>query len=166
MTIILLWIVSAIAAVGGTVLTALPSRTWHQRGIAVCAFLLIVFAAFTLAPSMLSRPKPVDLEWSMRNVSTAQVIGSLPVEGTAIYLLLRLPEIAEPRYYMLPWSMKTAQQLQDAIRNAKPGEHVMMGMPFQPSLDSGEPKFYALPQPMLPPKAGESPPVALPGGGA
>jgi hypothetical protein len=27
-----------------------------------------------------------------------------------------------------------------------------MRLPFEPSLDDGEPKFYALPQPALPPK--------------
>ena len=36
-----------------------------------------------------------------------------------------------------------------------------MGLPSELSLDREEPKFYALPQPKLPDKPGERPPVIV-----
>ena len=36
-----------------------------------------------------------------------------------------------------------------------------MGLPFEGGLDPEEPKFYALPQPKLPDKPGERPPVTV-----
>ena len=47
----------------------------------------------------------------------------------------------------------TAEQLQRAMREAaQHGRGVQMRLPFEPSLDDREPKFYARPQQALPPK--------------
>jgi len=49
--------------------------------------------------------------------------------------------------------MALAQQLQNAMREAEEnGTGLRMRLPFENSLDMREPKFYALPQPALPPK--------------
>ena len=62
----------------------------------------------------------------------------------------------EPRAYQLPWSKAEAQQLQKALREAEAGgSGVRMRMPFEPSLDPREPRFYAAPQPAMPPKDAE-----------
>ena len=54
---------------------------------------------------------------------------------------------------MLPWSRETAERLQEAQRSAEQeGGQLRMRMPFEPSLDELEPRFYALPQQALPPK--------------
>jgi hypothetical protein len=54
---------------------------------------------------------------------------------------------------ILPWSRDLAEQLQTARREAEQNDtQVQMRLPFEPSLDDGEPKFDAMPQPALPPK--------------
>ena len=52
-----------------------------------------------------------------------------------------------------------AEELQQALRDAgQQGGGVRMRLPFEPSLDDLEPKFYARPQPALPPKDLTQPP--------
>jgi hypothetical protein len=55
-----------------------------------------------------------------------------------------------------------AEQLQAALRDAEERRSdVQMRLPFEPSLDDREPKFYALPQPTLPSKDLDQPPVQV-----
>ena len=81
-------------------------------------------------------------------------------ENNGIYLWLQLPGSDEPRYYKLPWNEKAAKSLQAAVaeNESRHGSGVGMAMPFEFSLDREDPKFYALPQPKLPDKPGETPP--------
>jgi hypothetical protein len=102
---------------------------------------------------LLSKPKPVDLEWWLREVAEAEVLASRPVEGEGIYLWLQLPDVAEPRAYVLPWDRASAEQLQEATPEAdQEGGGVQMRLPFEPSLDEREARFYARPQPAPPAK--------------
>lgn len=74
-------------------------------------------------------------------------------EGEGIYLWLQLSDAPEPRAYLLPWSRDLAEQLQAARREAEQNDtQLQMRLPFEPSLDDREAKFYAMPQPALPPK--------------
>jgi hypothetical protein len=74
-------------------------------------------------------------------------------EGERIYVWLQLDGTAEPRAYALPWDREQARELQEALRSAEnDGTGVRMRLPFEPSVDPERPKFYALPQPPLPPK--------------
>ena len=108
------------------------------------------YAAFG---TLLSRPKPVSLEWVRASATEAVVLGATSREGEGIYLWLVLPDVAEPRSYVLPWSRPLAEQLQEAKREAeKRGTGLAMKMPFENSLDDREPKFYPMPQPAMPPK--------------
>ncbi|MEZ5863469.1 MAG: hypothetical protein R3D25_05125 [Geminicoccaceae bacterium] len=118
--------------------------------ITTALFLPLAYAA-TL--TLLSKPKPVHLEWWLARADEATVLGSSMREGDGIYLWLQMAELAEPRAYVLPWSRELAQELQEALREAEEnGSAVQMRLPFEPSLDNRDPKFYALPQPALPPK--------------
>jgi hypothetical protein len=102
---------------------------------------------------LLSLPKPVALEWWLTNAPSATVLGSTVRENEAIYVWLQLEQVAEPRAYALPWNRDLAEQLQTAQREANESQsQVRMRLPFEPTLDDREPKFYALPQPPLPPK--------------
>ena len=79
-----------------------------------------------------------------------------------IYLWLQLPDVPEPRAYVLPWNRDLAEQLQTALREAEENRSgVQMRLPFEPSLDDRQPKFYALPQPALPPKDLNDPPAQV-----
>jgi len=102
---------------------------------------------------LLGRSKPVALEWWLNQSPEAIVQGSMMLEGEGIHLWLLLDGRAEPRGFVLPWDQATAQALQDALEEAERNDTgVRMRLPFEPSWDSREPQFYALPQPALPAK--------------
>jgi hypothetical protein len=83
----------------------------------------------------------------------------LSARRPAFSVWLQLPEIAEPRAYVLPWDRASAEQFRNAMREAEQnGRGVQMRLPFEPSLDDREPMFYAQPQPALPPKDVVQPP--------
>jgi hypothetical protein len=108
------------------------------------AFLPLSYVAFS---ELLSKPKPVSLEWANRNAKEATVLASQMQEDVAIYVWLAYPEAAEPRAYVLPWNRQAAQQLQGANRQAeKTKSKVRMRRPFRVSMDSREELFYAAPQ--------------------
>lgn len=146
----------AIAAILATALCMMsiwaPRRLPIKLGALVtsCLFLPVAYAALS---DLLSKPKPVGLEWWHAQAEEATVLGSTMREGEGIYLWLQMANISEPRSYVLPWSREMAQQLQDAMEEAQEQESgVRMRLPFEPSFDKEEPKFYALPQPSLPEK--------------
>lgn len=123
------------------------------KGIALCAALLFIPVAYTSLIHLLSRPKPVSQEWWLTEAKEATVLGSSLREDDGIYLWLQLPELSEPRSYVLPWNREVAEQLQEAQREAAQTQGgLKMRLPFEPSLDDREPKFYAMPQPAPPEK--------------
>lgn len=127
-----------------------PLRVKISALLTTALFLPLAYAAMV---HLLSKPKPVHLEWWQANAEEATVLGSSMREGEGIYLWLQLVDLVEPRSYVLPWSQELAQQLQDALREAEEnGTAVQMRLPFEPSIDNRKPKFYAMPQPAFPPK--------------
>lgn len=141
-----------VAAILGHIGIWSPRSTW----IKVCgvgAVALFIPLSYGALAELLSRPKPVTLEWAHRHVTEAKLIGATMTEGEAIYIWLKIPEMVEPRSYRLPWSRKTAQQLQEAQRKAKKNRGgVKVRRPFEESGDRREKMFYAAPQKSLPPK--------------
>jgi hypothetical protein len=126
-----------------------PLIKFAATGLAL-AFVPLAWMAFA---DLLSRPKPVALEWWAAQAEEATVLGSSMREGQGIYLWLQLAGFDEPRAYVLPWSRELAEQLQKALAEAEQNDtQVRMRLPFEPSWDDRTPKFYALPQPALPPK--------------
>jgi hypothetical protein len=122
------------------------------KGTALVTTTLLLPLAYTSMVDLLSRPKPVDLEWWL-HAEEATVLGSQIQENQGIHLWLQLPDLAEPRAYVLPWNRDTAERLQQARRAAEQqGGDVRMRLPFEASQDDREPQFYAAPQPALPPK--------------
>jgi hypothetical protein len=122
-------------------------------------FLPLLYGGFV---DLLSKPKPVGLEWWLAHAEEASVLGSSIEEDRGIFLWLRMPDVTEPRAYVLPWDRELAEQLQKALAEAeRNGSGVKMRLPFEPSLDDRAPKFYALPQPALPPKDHDAPPAEV-----
>jgi hypothetical protein len=147
--------VATAAAVGLLTLISLwTPRRLAVKGTALATGVLLLPLSYASLVDLLSRPKPIDLEWWQAHAKEATVLGSQMHEGEGIYLWLQLPDVAEPRGYVLPWSRQTAEQLQQARRDAEQqqGGEVHMRMPFEPSLEKREPMFYAQPQPAPPPK--------------
>jgi len=145
-------IAAALAATLGLISIWAPRRL-AIKAAALAATVLFLPLAYASLVELLSKPKPVDLEWWLSHAADAEVLASRLVENEGIYLWLQLVDVAEPRAYVLPWDRASAEQLQQALREAEQqGSGVQMRLPFEPSLDDREPKFYALPQPALPPK--------------
>ena len=145
-------VAAALAATLGLISIWAPRRL-AIKAAALAATALFLPLAYASLIELLSKPKPVELEWWLDHAAEAEVVASRAIEDEGIYLWLQLPEIAEPRAYVLPWDRASAEQLQQALRDAEQkGSAVQMRLPFEPSLDDREPKFYALPQPALPPK--------------
>jgi len=127
-------------------------KLWAKIG-AVLAMALFIPTIYLSYSDLLSRPKPVSLEWWQRDAAEATVVSAKLREGEAIYLWIELAELDEPRAYRLPWQQEIAKQLFGAQREAEAnGTKVQMRLPFADRDDEAEPVFYAQPQPPLPPK--------------
>ena len=154
----------------GALLTGLMAgiTVWAPRRLAVkVASLGLAVAILPLSyasmAALLSKPKPMSLEWARSATTDASVLGASVREGQGSYLLLELPNAEEPRYYVLPWSEQAAQQLQQAQREAEDsGADLGMRLPdepFEKGIAEGEPMFYPKPQPAPPPKDYGPPPL-------
>ena len=156
----LLFAAAAVLAVCLSSIAVWAPRRLPAKLLALAAAALFLPLGYVAATELLSRPKPLGMEW-LAAKGEVTVLGSLPVEGKHIFVWLRLQGTGEPRAYTLPWSRRLAEQLQGAERQAaEAGSEVRMRDPFggEPSLDDGPPRFYAAPQLPSPPKA-EAPPA-------
>lgn len=140
-----------------SLLLVLVALRWTRGGLAritiVGLFAIMLPAAYAAPASLLGKAKPVTLEWLNGAVQEASVLSATMVEGEAIYLTLLWQ--SAPGLYKLPWDRDTAEELQNAMRDAeRNGTNPMMRLPFEQSWDRQEPRFYALPQPKLPDKPG------------
>ena len=133
-----------------------PRAVWLKVSALVIT-LLFLPATYVSVVELLSRPKPIALEWKRPDFAEAKVLAADMREGESIYLWLRMPGVEEPRFYVLPWDQELAKQLHKAQRDANArGTAVQAKNLFKTSHDRERPMFYAMPQPALPPK---QPPV-------
>ncbi len=136
---------------------------WSHRRLAVRVAALVVTAlylpfAWASLVDLLSRPKPLSLEWASEKMADATVVASVMREGEAIFIWLQLPDTPEPRAYALPWDEQRARELHEANREAEASNsQVRMRESDGQPLDEREGLFYAAPQPPPPPK--EVPPA-------
>jgi hypothetical protein len=141
--------VALAGAIAGLALWARVRRPIKALVLTLTAAWLVV--AYGALAELLSRPKPVDLEFARAGMPEAEVLAGRVVEDEAIYLWLDFLDDGEPRAYRLPFDHETAEQLRKAMEQGdETGGGVRMRLPFAPSLDDGEPRFYAPPQPRLP----------------
>lgn len=115
---------------------------------------LFIPVSYGAVSSLMGKPKPTYLEWTGPRVEEAMVLGSVLREGVGIYAYLLLPGEVEPMSYVLPWDEKAAEQLQKAEAETarKGGKGAKVRLPFEPSLDPSEPRFYSAPQVAMPEK--------------
>lgn len=148
----------AIAALMVAALAAISIWSNHRlllKSGAILIVALILPAAYLTILDLLSRPKPVSLEWGSRDLNEATVISAHLKEGDRIFLWLRVEGLDEPRYYVLPWNEQLAKQLYGAQQEAEAkGTEVRMNRPFARKNIESEMMFYALPQSAPPPKQG------------
>lgn len=158
----LTYLFATVAVLAGamTMITVWAPRTLIVKLGAIAAATAFLGAGYLGLLSLLSRPKPVDMEWWLATADQAAVLGSRIEEGRAIYLWLQFEATPEPRAYALPWDRDLAEQLQTATRDAAEHEsQLVMRNPFEPSLDRSEPQFYAMPQRPMPAKTRQAEPA-------
>jgi hypothetical protein len=145
-------VLCALAAILAQISIWAPRKVWVKVTALVTTALFLPAAYLSLA-ELLSRPKPMHIEWNNVALSEATVLGASMKEDEAIYLWLSIAGLDEPRAYVMPWDRNMAQQLLDAQRAAEArGNGVRMSRPFERSWDERERRFYAAPQPPLPDK--------------
>lgn len=146
--VVLLGLASSLAAIS----IWSPRPFWIKVCAITVAALLLPTAYFSLV-ELLSRPKPIALEWAQRDLSEAVVIGADLREGKSIYLWLKVDGLEEPRSYVLPWDQKLAEQLHGARREAEAkGTGVRVNRPFMSKQEKGHLVFYAAPRAAPAPK--------------
>jgi hypothetical protein len=105
---------TAVAAALASLAIWAPRLPWVRISSVVVATMLIPITYIQFV-EFLSRPKPQSMEWFQRNVDAAEVLGVSLAEGEAIYMWLRLSGELEPRYYVFPWDLRMAEQLEEDI---------------------------------------------------
>lgn len=149
-------------AVGLTTATIWSRRQTAMRGAALAALLVLMPAIAGVGFFAMSHPAP----W-LQTVTVPggkhTVLGVKMVQGVAIYVWLDFGR-EHPRYFALPWSNATANQMQDLMTQKRRGEipGFQMVIPYEKSLDQNPDQFLPLPQPkMVPdkPPVQEAPPV-------
>lgn len=155
----LIWIFFVIVAcaAGLALIAVRGGGSMPVRLGAMALMVALVGGGYAGLAELMSRPKPVTLEWVRGAAQSARVAASHMRENEAIYLWLVLEGETEPRAYRLPWSTEMAKQLRDAQSDAerRKGE-VRMTRPFRSQRGEDERVFHSPPRAALPPKRAES----------
>ncbi|WP_282609445.1 hypothetical protein [Pelagibius sp. Alg239-R121] len=129
-----------------------PRRLWIKVTALVTMSLFLPVAYISLE-TLLSRPKPVAMDWASEHLEDASVLAARIDEEESIYLWLAVAGIDEPRSYVLPWTEETARELHAAQQGAEQeGTDVKIRRPAESGQDNQEPMFYAPPQDTPPEK--------------
>ncbi|MGF1609075.1 MAG: hypothetical protein ACFCUQ_06750 [Kiloniellales bacterium] len=162
--LLLFGLVAALVAI----LTNIGIWSHHRLAVKVAALAIAALALptgyFSLV-TLLSRPKPIALEWTPPKADETTVIAAQMKEDVAIYLWVQRPDSEEPRSYVLPWDEQVARQLHEAQRAAEAeGGTVQVRLsPQQKDIEQADRMFYAAPPPAPPPKVtGHTAPGAAP----
>ncbi len=129
-------------------------RPTRIRAAAIVITTLFIPIIYVQLIEMLAKPKPMSFEWFHRGVD-AELLGTSLDEGRAIYLWLRLVGSVEPRYYKVPWNLRLAEKLEDAVDDAvRENSTIVLKNPFyRKSLEEwGDLNVDIIPPPLPPQK--------------
>ena len=90
-----------------TIWSRRPYR-WRISGFIIGAGLIALLYGSIL--ELLSRPKPAHMELFYKNIPEVILLHASWVEEKAIYILVEIPGVEEPRLYILPWSREEAEK--------------------------------------------------------
>lgn len=138
-------------------------RLTRVRVAAVVMTTLFIPVIYVELVEMLSKPKPMSFEWFKRGVD-AELLSTSLDEGKAIYVWLRIAGSIEPRYYKIPWNLKLAERLEDAVDDAvRENSTIILKNPFyRKSLEEwGDLNVDIIPPPLPPQKAFPSAPPRI-----
>lgn len=115
----------ALAIAGLTLLTMFGIMAWliaHARTetiyrpLAILAFFIGFPAIYLALSTALGAPKPAMLYSAP---TEGVILGYKPETGKNIYVLMDLMNNGAPVYYLLPWDSKTAEKIEEALREGK-----------------------------------------------
>jgi hypothetical protein len=131
-----------------------PRALWIKV-VALAVTALFVPLTYVSLVELLSRPKPIALEWHAVELAETKILGADLREGESIYLWLRMTGSDAPQFYVLPWDQKLAEELHKAQREASErGTGLRARNLFKAGPEGKErPVFYAEPQQARPPKS-------------
>ena len=132
---------------------------WSRKDVKYKIF-SIILGAFSFLISygtmleILSRPKPKNLELLNKYANELTLLHVNWVEGEAIYLLVQLDNLKEPRLYEFPWNASQAQEYDEMLEKGREnGEEVKIANPFYPTnAEERKTLVYTSPAKQLPPK--------------
>lgn len=139
-------------------------RQTPVRIIAIIITTLFIPVVYIQTIEMLSKPKPTSFEWYQRARAEAVVLGVSLDEGKAIYLWLQPQGSVEPRYYVVPWSIRLAEKLEDAVEDAvRSNSTVVLKNPFMKRRleEWGDLNVEIIPPPLPPMKRPPAPPARV-----
>ncbi len=148
------WFSAMAVLVAALASIALWSR--RRRSVKVGALALVAIllpTGYFALVELLSRPKPMVLEWAPPTKEDSTVLASQLQEGVAIYIWLVRHDAPEPRAYVLPWDEKLARELHESRRKAeRDGGAVRVRMQQAQQRIEGKRMFYVEPQQAPPAK--------------
>ena len=151
---------TGIAAALATIAIWAPRPT-RVRLIALVIATFFIPVVYVQSVEMLSKPKPMSFEWYERNTDKAALLSISLDEGKAIYLWLRIDNSFEPRNYRIPWNLKLAEKLEDAVDDAvRRNSTIVLNNPFwRRSFEEwGDLNVEIIPPPLPPQKKPPLPP--------
>ena len=137
---------------------------WSRKNLKI-KVITIILGAFSFLISygsmleILSRPKPKNLELLNKYANELTLLHVNWVEGEAIYLLVQLDNIIEPRLYKFPWNAAQAQEYDEMLEKGREnGEEVKIANPFYPTnSEQRKTLVYTAPAKHLPHKEAPEP---------
>jgi hypothetical protein len=107
-----------------------PRAAWI-RIVAIVIAAAVLPLSYAVLAGLLSKPKPRSFAWFEARTEKAELLGASFAEGKAIYLWLKLDQMVEPRYFVLPWRKQLAQKLEEVMEAAtKTRAGVLIIKPF------------------------------------
>ncbi len=152
---------AALLAAGLAALAIWAPRPTPVRIGALIVAVLFLPLAYVQSLEMLSRAKPASFEWFERSADSVQVLSVSFDEGRKIYLWLRMPDTVEPRAYEIPWNIRLAEKLEDAVDDAvRKNSTILLKEPFfRRSMEEwGDLNVEIVPPPLPPQKLPHLPP--------
>ena len=102
---------------------------WRLSAFFIGLCLITILYASIL--ELLSRPKPAHMELFHKDVPEVVLLHASWEEEVALYILVEIPGVEEPRLYILPWNREEAERFQQAIEEGEDkDEEVRIGNPF------------------------------------
>ena len=148
----------AVLLISITIWSRRPFR-WRISGFFIGATLISLL--FISILELLSRPKPAHLELFYKDIPEVVLVHASWEEEVALYILVEIPGVEEPRLYILPWSREDAEQFEQAMQEGEDNnEEVRIGNPFfNTDEEDRERLVYTSPAKPMPQKGREQLPV-------